>query len=67
MCAYIEYACSAVEEGLLKQQVHSLEEALKAEKSEYQKLFSALEQEKSKQICVSKNLKEVCRGSNIRV
>ena len=48
-----------VETSLLNQQVHSLEESLTAEKSEHQKLSSALEEEKLQQICMSKNLKEV--------
>lgn len=39
--------------------VHGLEEALLAEKFEHQKLSSALEQEKLKQISISRNLKEV--------
>ena len=55
---------SEVEVSLLNQQIHDLGEALRAEKSESQKLTSALEQEKLQQISVSKNLKEVNRGSS---
>lgn len=55
---------SEVEVSLLNQQIHDLGEALRAEKSENQKLTSALEQEKLQQISVSKNLKEVNRGSS---
>lgn len=51
-----------LEANLFKQQIHSLEEALVAEKFEHQKLSSTLEQERIKQICISRNLKEVCRN-----
>jgi len=55
------YCFSTLEASLLKQQVHSLEEALIAEKFEHQKLSSTLEQERLKHICTSRDLKEVHR------
>ena len=48
---------------MLNQQVLNLEEALKTEKIEHQKLSSVLEQEKLKQISVCRNLKQVRRGN----
>ena len=55
---------STVEASLLNQQIHDLGEALRAEKSEHQKLSSTIEQEKLQQTTTSKKLKEVHRGSS---